>query len=85
MSFAPRFSPDGNSVVYSLEKGGNTDIYIMSLSSGKQRRLTNSPAIETAPSFSPDGTQVVFESDRSGDPQLYVMPARGGSAKRVSF
>ena len=31
MSFAPRFSPDGQSVVYSLEQGGNTDIYVMNL------------------------------------------------------
>ena len=36
MSFTPRFSPDGNSVVYSLEKGGNTDIYLLYLSSETQ-------------------------------------------------
>lgn len=27
MTFAPRFSPDGGTVVFSLEQGGNTDIY----------------------------------------------------------
>ncbi|MEQ9694669.1 Tol-Pal system beta propeller repeat protein TolB [Shimia sp. SDUM112013] len=85
MSFAPRFSPDGRNVVMSITQNGNTDIYTMPISGGTPRRLTNSPAIETAPSFSPDGSQIVFESDRSGTQQLYVMPANGGEAKRISF
>ena len=63
MTFAPRFSPDGNSVVYSLEKGGNTDIYLLKLTSGRTKRLSSAPSIETAPSFSPDGSQIVFESE----------------------
>ena len=62
MTFAPRFSPNGKTVLYSLENGGNVDIYRMQLSNGAVKRLTRSPAIETAPSFSPDGKQVVFES-----------------------
>jgi TolB protein len=82
-SFAARFSPDGGSVVFSLEQGGNTDLYLMALPGGTLRRLTDGPAIETAPSFSPDGSQIVFESDRSGSPQIYVMPATGGEARRI--
>ena len=31
MTFAPRFSPDGNSVIMSFADKGNTDIYSMSL------------------------------------------------------
>lgn len=85
MSFAPRFAPDGQTVVYSISQGSNTDIYSMNINSGATSRLTNTPAIETAPSFSPDGNRIVFESDRSGTQQLYVMPASGGEATRISF
>ncbi len=85
MSFAPRFSPDGRTVVYSLTQGSNTDIWAMDVASTATRRLSVSPAIETAPSYSPDGSQIVFESDRSGTQQLYVMPANGGEAVRISF
>jgi TolB protein len=84
MTFAPRFSPDGGTAVFSLERGGNTDIYSLSLSGGGLTQLTNAPSIETAPSYSPDGSQIVFESDRSGTPQLYVMPAGGGEGTRIS-
>jgi len=85
MSFSPRFAPDGRTIVFSLNQGSNTDLYAMDLNGGSRKRLTNSPAIDTAPSFSPDGAKIVFESDRSGSQQLYIMAARGGEAKRISF
>ncbi|MGI9393292.1 MAG: Tol-Pal system protein TolB, partial [Boseongicola sp.] len=85
MTFAPRYAPNGRTVVYSRAESGNTDIYKLDLQSGRRIRLTTSPSIETAPSFSPDGSRIVFESDRSGAQQLYVMSADGGEATRISF
>jgi len=85
MTFSPRFSPDGRSVLYSAARGGNTDLFLRGLGGGRAERLTSSPAIDTAPSFAPDGRRIVFESDRSGASQLYVMPAAGGAAQRISF
>ena len=85
MSFAPRFAPDGQNIVFSISQGGNTDIYAMNIASGRETRLTSAPSIETAPSFSPNGQSIVFESDRSGSQQLYIMPATGGNAQRISF
>ena len=85
MAFAPRFSPDGAKVALSVEKNGNTDIYVVDLRSRESRRLTSDPAIDTSPSYSPDGSQIVFTSDRGGKPQLYVMSAEGGGAHRITF
>ena len=31
MTFSPRFSPDGNKVVMTLDSNGNSDIYVMDL------------------------------------------------------
>ena len=84
MTFAPRFAPDGRTVVFSLEQDGNADIYAMDSDTGDVRQLTNAPSIETAPSYSPDGSQIVFESDRSGSQQIYVMSAGGGEPVRIS-
>lgn len=85
MTFAPRFSPDGNKVAMSLSKNGNSDIYVMDLRARNPQQLTNSPGIDTAPSFAPDGSQIAFESDRGGTQQLYVMSASGGNQRRISF
>ena len=85
MSFAPRFSPDGRTLVFSQSVAGNTDIYTMDVGSGRTSRLTNGPGIDTAPSYSPDGRRITFESDRGGTQQIYVMNADGSGAQRVSF
>jgi TolB protein len=84
MTFAPRFSPDGNKVIMSMSTNGKTDIWTMDLRTRKATRITDSPAIDTSPSYSPDGKQIVFNSDRGGTQQLYVMNADGGDIKRIS-
>lgn len=87
MSFAPRFSPDGNRVIMSLQSddGNNSNIFEMNLQSRQLRQITNVAAINTAPSYSPDGGQIAFESDRGGTQQIYVMDANGGGQNRISF
>ncbi len=86
MTFAPRFSPDGQKVIMSLLRDdGNSNIYAMDLRSRTTTRLTSSNAIDTSPSYSPDGSKIVFTSDRGGQPQIYVMGADGSGQTRVSF
>lgn len=85
MSFAPRFSPDGQQILMSLQDGGNANIYMMDLRTRQTTRLTSSASIDTSPSFSPDSRRIVFESDRGGRQQLYVMNADGSDAERISF
>jgi TolB protein len=85
MTFAPRFSPDGQRVIMSLQQGGNANLFTMDLRSKATTRLTETPAIDTSPSYSPDGSRIVFESDRGGSQQIYVMSAGGGQAQRISF
>jgi TolB protein len=86
MTFAPRFSPDGQKVIMSLLRDdGNSNIFAMDLRSRNTTRLTNESAIDTSPSYSPDGSRVVFTSDRGGQPQIYVMGADGSGQTRISF
>ena len=83
MTFAPRYAPDGNSIIMSVARGAGSDIVTV----GARRRpagalLTSSGSIDTSPCYSPDGSQIVFNSDRGGDQQLYVMGAGGGGARQ---
>lgn len=85
MTFAPRFSPDGNRVVMSMQSGGNSSLFEMDVASRQMRQLTNVQAIDTAPCYSPDGQFIVFESDREGTQQLYVMNGDGSGVRRISL
>ena len=85
MVFAPRFSPSGDRVAFSVERAGNTDIFVMNLRNHGTSRITSDPSIDTSPSFSPDGSRMVFNSDRGGTPQLYTMNADGSGVRRISL
>jgi TolB protein len=85
MTFGPRFSPDGHSVIMAQAHGSGSDIVVVAIGSRSVQRLTHSESIDVSPCYSPDGSQIVFASDRGGDQQLYVMSASGSGAKRISF
>ncbi len=85
MTSSPRFSPDGQRIVMSLQQGGNANIFLMDIGSRTTTRVTSTNAIDTSPSFSPDGKEIVFESDRGGQQQVYVMGVDGSNPRRISF
>jgi TolB protein len=84
MTFAPRFSPDGKSVIMSMARSGNSDIYTLGLVSRKLSKLTKHSGIDTSPDYSPNGKQIVFNSDRGGSKQLYIMDSNGKRVRRIS-
>jgi TolB protein len=85
MTFAPRFSPNGQKLIMSLAKDGNSEIWVRDLETNLQEKLTDHPSIDTSPSYSPDGKYITFNSDRSGYQQIYVMRSDGSNVKRISF
>lgn len=84
MTYAPRFSPDGRSVCFSLVIDGKSAIYTMNRSTGQIRRLTDHRAIDTSPAYSPDGKSIVFTSNRSGREKIYIMNVDGSHVRRVT-
>ncbi|MEM9810505.1 MAG: Tol-Pal system beta propeller repeat protein TolB [Pseudomonadota bacterium] len=85
MTFAPRFAPDGDGLLMSIEQNGNSDIAMMNPNTGRLQRLTVNPAIDTSPSMSPDGRFITFSSDRGGSEQIYVMDRNGQNQRRITF
>jgi Tol biopolymer transport system component len=77
----PRFSPDGQKIVYVSDKAdGKGDIWLMNADGSNQQRLTErDETYDYFPSWSPDGKQVVFCSSPNskygdkGDWALYLV------------
>jgi Tol biopolymer transport system component len=80
----PRFSPDGEAVVYQRSTAGQWDLWLLELASGARRRLTGPPANEREPDFSPDGKSVIFASDRAGSYDIWELDLDSGELSQRS-
>ena len=85
LNMAPAWAPNGRSLVATLSKDGNPDLYQLTLDGSIVRRLTENAGINVSPNFSPDGRQLVFVSDRAGEPQIYIMNYNSGSTRRITY
>jgi serine/threonine protein kinase/Tol biopolymer transport system component len=56
----PSFLPDGRSLIFDGNSGGDDELLQLDLSSGATRRLTTSPGWDYGAAISPDGKQVAY-------------------------
>ena len=72
--FSPQFSPDGKSALFSREVAGVPQLFLLDLSSRRERQLTDMRSGAESARFSPDGTRVCFISrmEPGIDPALWV-------------
>lgn len=77
----PYFSPDGNSIAFTGDYDGNTDVYVIPTTGGVPKRLTYHPAVDEVSGWTPDGKNVLFTSTRNSSSnysRLYSFPMDGG-------
>jgi TolB protein len=84
-SIGGKWSPDGQRIAVALERGGNTDVYIIDRGGRNPRRMTEDRGIDVSPAWSPDGNRLAFVSNRSGSPQIYLMDVTSGNVRRLTF
>ena len=77
-------SPDGQRVVFTSERDGNRNIYIMNTDGTDQTQLTSHPAHDEEPVFSPDGLSIIFTSHRDGNKEIYIMNDQGNNMANLS-
>ncbi len=82
----PFFSPPeaGCEVVFTSERDGNPEIYVVQADGSNPRRLTDHPSADTHPTWSPSGARIAFVSERDGNPEIYTMDAAGGDLRRLT-
>ena len=75
--YAPRFSPDGQRIVYA-SLGMEGHIWVLDLNRGTASKLTSEGMSELA-AWTPDGRRVVFDWLNTGVPNIYWQPVDGSS------
>jgi Tol biopolymer transport system component len=73
----PAWSPNGRKIVFTSDRDGNDEIYVMNADGTRQTRLTNSAGRDIKPKWSRNGRKIFFTSNRDGNPEIYVMNADG--------
>lgn len=86
--YTPKFSPNGNKIIFSGIKDGYSDIYILDIESGIIENITDDIYIDKYPCFSSDGL-IAFVSDRPDSSEEYyygnyaVFLYGGGNIERL--
>jgi len=80
----PSWSPDGKRIAFASLKGGNPDIWTLSVSGGRPKQVTIEPSRDGWPAWSPDGSEIAFASDRTGTYSIWVIPSTGGNPRNIA-
>jgi Tol biopolymer transport system component len=80
----PDWSPLDDELVFSSDRSGSYDIWLVGTDGSMPTQLTTDPALDEYPSWSPDGGRIAFVSDRSGNRDIWVMDADGGAQTQLT-
>jgi TolB protein len=79
------WSPDGRTLAFVGERGGEFDIYTIPVGGGEETRLTTAKGLDDGPEYTPDGKYIYFNSVRTGHMQIWRMKADGSEQEQVTF
>ena len=84
LDVSPEFSSDGKELIYSSDRGGDYELWFLSLSDGKETQLTSSPGLDSGAVVSDDGKRIAFFSTRSGTSQIWIMDKNGKNVAQAT-
>jgi Tol biopolymer transport system component len=84
VNFQPVVSADGETVVFTSNREGNTDVWESNRRSSAVRRLTSHPASDADVFVSRDGKTLLWSSARTGHYEIWGAGGDGSAPRRIS-
>lgn len=82
---SPAWSPDGRSLAYVSFHGGTPAIYVQTLRTGEQVRVSARSGINSAPAWSPDGSRLALAlSRRDGNVDVWLLTLASQELRRIT-
>jgi Tol biopolymer transport system component len=69
----PAWSPEGNYLLFSDNRNGNSDIWVLDPSTNRKRVLAAHLASDREPAWSPGGDRIAFSSNRNGTYDIWIL------------
>lgn len=82
-SYLHGYSPDGKTLAYCANRGGDYDVYTIPVKGGVETRLTETLGLDDGPEYGADGS-IFFNSVRDGNMNCYRMDANGENVTRLT-
>jgi TolB protein len=82
----PNWSPDGQRLLFTTDRDGDPEIYVVQADGSNPLRLTYAPGRDAHACFSRDGRRIVFQSPRANgvDTNLYLMQPDGSDVRPLT-
>jgi TolB protein len=82
--WSPDATPGAGRIAFASNRDGDWEIYLLALSTGTVRQLTDNDAWDGLPAWSPTGSHLVFVSDRAGDDDLFLVDVETGAETQLT-
>jgi Tol biopolymer transport system component len=79
----PVYSPDGEWVAFSSNRGGGMNLWVVSTKTGNLRRITDA-YVNWDPAFTRDGKKLMWSSNRGGNFEVWTADLDGSGPRQVT-
>ena len=77
-------SPDRTTIVFSSNRQGDFDLYLMDPDGQNLRRLTTQAGADGDPAWTPDGKRIVYTATRAGASQIFSVNPDGSEPRQLT-
>ena len=84
VDIAPSWSTTGREIVFTSDRGGTTQIYIMDAEGGNLRRISEGANHHDAPAWSPNGDRIVYVARVDNVFDLYLYHLSSGRISKLT-
>ena len=81
---APRFSPDGNRLLYTSYETGEPSIFVLDVGTVRRQNIGGAGQMTFSPRFAPNGGTVIFSMSQGGNTDIWAQSISGGQPTRLT-